>query len=147
MNQASGRFASVAGGSQNFAKGRFSLAAGYYASAAHMNSASLSFTGKTQTACETQWDNEFAMCADKVTINGQELFPELSRGRALAEASEGAAAVEAEATGKKLAELRALVGSQEKALEAREKLIAELQHAVRLLDGSNSNGAKALTAE
>ncbi len=138
MNQASGRFASVAGGSQNFAKGRFSFAAGYYASAAHMNSAALSFTGVTQQTCETQWDNEFALCADKVTINGQELFPELSRGRALAEETEGAAALEAAATNKKLAELRAMVGSQEKTLEAREKLIAELQHAVRLLGTTQS---------
>merc|ERR1712167_96455 len=127
MNQANGRFATVGGGSKNFARGRFSLALGYQADAVQMHSAALSFGG-SDSSCTTTYENEFAMCADKVTINGQELFP--TSRRLVEEETEKLG----EENQKKIAALREMTGAQEKTILARDKLIGELQAAIALLD-------------
>jgi hypothetical protein len=127
QGQSNGRFGMVAGGSKNLARGRFSMALGFSGDASGDYSAALSFNGGD--TCETSYDNEFAICADKVTVNGLELFPYSRRTLEMQEQADHMG----DENSKKLDALREMTAAQEKSIEAREKLIGELQQTIRLL--------------
>ncbi len=129
MNQASGRFSTVLGGSQNYARGRFAFAAGFLADATKDYSAAFGFRGNGDDAekCATRLASEVAICADVVTINGEDVLGmKETRGRELAwEASEGDA--------KEMSELRGVMEAQAKRMAAQDKLLHELSVALDAL--------------
>merc|ERR1711988_1087194 len=123
MNQASGRFATVLGGSRNYARGRFSFAAGFMADATKDNSAAFGFTSDGST-CATRSEEQVAVCADVITINGHDVFGMMN------EYKRKLVVDSVESNAKEMSELKSILDSQEKRMAAQDKLLHELSLAL-----------------
>jgi len=125
MNQASGRFSTVLGGSRNYARGRFSFATGFLADASKDNSAAFGFLDDgSGTSCPARRENEVAVCADVLTINGHDVFGMKN------EYKRKLAVDSAESNTKEAAELRTVLDAQAKRMAEQEKLLHQLATAL-----------------
>merc|ERR1719440_2044736 len=102
MNQASGRFATVLGGSRNYARGRFSFAAGFKGD-------------DINDKCTTRSESQIAICADVVTINGVDVLGMMDGTRRLE------AANLKEENAKELVVLQDVLNSQAKRMSEQDK--------------------------
>jgi hypothetical protein len=118
MNQVSGRFGTILGGARNYARGRYSVAAGYSANANQDYTMAVGLTGKQ---CDVDTPNTFGVCTETLTINGVDIVQTLEYMTVRRGLGAGAAAAAAEE------EEEASVEKIASKLQEQDKLIAE-QH-------------------
>merc|ERR1719329_1280984 len=84
MNKANAKFAAIPGGSRNTVNGRYSFSLGSFASISSDFSGAISLANK---ACTPSGEGALAICANSVTVNGNEVLDLFSRRRELEEST------------------------------------------------------------
>ena len=152
MNQVSGRFGTVLGGSRNYARGRYSVAAGFKANAYGDYSMTLGYSGEQ---CDNDNNHTMAICAESLSLNGNDVGQTLEYmdTRALAEEGAGGgdldmlaadwnrAAVKVEEHGKLIAEHQKRNEAQDQFHVQQEKAMAEVQQLLALAQGLSTAAA------
>ena len=96
-NHAQARFATILGGSKNTVNGRFGIAMGYNAKVTGDYSGAIALfpdealnqNGVDSTQCLVRDEDTLNICANSLTVNGDDIMALFSRGRALSETLDG----------------------------------------------------------
>merc|ERR1719231_1388591 len=125
MNQVSGRFGTILGGGRNYARGRYSIAAGYSANAYGDYSVTFGLTGEE---CTNDLAHSFAICSNTLSLNGDDVAKTLEymeSRRGLTESKEMVADVEG-----KLGEHSKLIEEHHKHNDAQDELMAQQEKTI-----------------